>query len=53
MKRQTMGPVLGKFVHQLLGVVTLAYNLYLTRTIRRQKYISKEYKFKIKTSIKH
>ena len=32
MKRQNYGPRLGKLVFQLPGVVTLAYDLRLTRT---------------------
>ena len=53
MKRQTMGPVwvnwyinfprLGKLVHQLPGVVTLAYDLCLTRMIARWKDLSEDY----------
>ena len=35
MKRQIVGPVLGKLVHQFPGVVTLAYDLRLTRMIAR------------------
>ena len=40
-----MGLVLGKLVHQLPGVVTLAYDLRLTCTIPLQKDLFKEYKF--------
>jgi hypothetical protein len=35
MKRQDYGPRLGKLVHQLPGVVTLAYDLRLTHMIPR------------------
>lgn len=45
MKHQTMGLVLGKLVHQLLGVVTLAYNLRSTHTISCYKYLSEDYNF--------
>ena len=44
MKHQTVGPVSGKLVHQLLRVVTLAYDLRLMHTIPRWKYLSEEYK---------
>ena len=37
------GPRLGKLVHQLPGVVTLAYDLRLTRMIARWKDLSEEY----------
>jgi len=45
MKCQTMGPILGKLVHQLPKVVTLAYDLCLMHTVPRYKDISKEYTF--------
>ena len=50
MKRQTMGPVwvnwyprLGNLVHQLPGVVTLAYDLGFTRMIARWKDLFEDY----------
>ena len=39
------GPHFGKLVHQLPGVVTLAYDLCLMRTIARWKDLSKQYHF--------
>ena len=39
------GPRLGKLAHQLPGVVTLAYDLYLTRTIARYKDLSEHCHF--------
>ena len=45
MKRQIVGPVLGKLVHQLPGVVTLAPNLRLMHTIAHYKDISENYNF--------
>jgi hypothetical protein len=46
MKRQnSYGPHLGKLVHQLLGVVTFAYNLYFRRMIARWKGIIEEIHF--------
>ena len=38
-------PRLGKLVHQLFGVVTLAYDIRLTRTIARYKDLSENYHF--------
>ena len=43
-----MGLVLGKLVHQLPGVTTLAYDIRLMRTIPHQKDLSKDYNFGIK-----
>jgi hypothetical protein len=44
MKRQkSCGPRLGKLVHQLLGVVTFAYDLRFRRTIARWKGLSEDY----------
>jgi hypothetical protein len=44
MKRQkSYGPRLGKLVHQLLGVITFAYDLFFRHTIARWKGLSKEY----------
>jgi hypothetical protein len=46
MKRQkSCGPRLGKLVHQLLGVVTFAYDLRFRRVIARWKGIVKEIHF--------
>ena len=45
MKRQIVGPVLGKLVHQFPEVVTLAYDLRLTRRIARYKDLSEKYNF--------
>ena len=46
MKRQkSCGPHLGKLVHQLLGVVTFAYDLHFRRVIARLKGIIKEIHF--------
>jgi len=45
MKRQIVGPVLGKLVHQLPRVFTLAYDLRLMRTIASYKYLSEHYNF--------
>ena len=45
MKRQNCGPRLGKLVFQLPEDVTLAYDLILTSSIARYKYISEEYNF--------
>ena len=33
MKHQNYGPYLGKLVHQLFGVITLAYNICLMQMI--------------------
>ena len=46
MKRQkSSGPRLGKLVHQLLGVVTFAYDLRFRRVIARWKGIVEEIHF--------
>jgi hypothetical protein len=46
MKRQkSCGPRLGKLVHQLLGVVTFAYDLRFRRMIARWKGIIEEINF--------
>jgi hypothetical protein len=46
MKRQnSCGPRLGKLVHQLLGVVTFAYDLRFRRVIARWKGIIEEIHF--------
>jgi hypothetical protein len=46
MKRQkSCGPRLGKLVHQLLGVVTFAYDLRFRRMIARWKGIIEEIHF--------
>ena len=46
MKHQkSCGPRLGKLVHQLLGVVTFAYDLYFRRMIARWKRIVEEIHF--------
>jgi hypothetical protein len=46
MKRQkSCGPRLGKLVHQLLGVVTFAYDLRFRRVIARWKGIAEEIHF--------
>ena len=46
MKRQkSCGPRLGKLVHQLLEVVTFAYDLRFRRVIARWKGITKEIHF--------
>jgi hypothetical protein len=46
MKRQkSCGPRLGKLVHQLLGVVTFAYDLRFRRVISRWKGIIEEISF--------
>ena len=37
------GPRLGNLVHQLPGVVTLAYDLHFTRMIARWKDLSEDY----------
>jgi hypothetical protein len=41
-------PVLGSFVYQIPGGVTLAYDLRLGRTIDRWKDLSNEYKYRRK-----
>ena len=44
MKRQkSSGPCLGKLVHQLPGVITIAYSLCLGRMIARWKDLSEDY----------
>ena len=44
MKRQnSSGPCLGKLVHQLPGVITIAYGLRLGRMIARWKDLSEAY----------
>jgi hypothetical protein len=46
MKRQkSCGPRLGKLVHQLLGVVTFAYDLRFRHMIARWKGLSEDYTF--------
>jgi hypothetical protein len=46
MKRQkSCGPYLDKLVHQLLGVVTFAYDLHFRRVIARWKGIVEEIHF--------
>ena len=45
MKRQIVGLVLGKLVHQLPKVVTLAYDLCLMCTISCYKDLSENYNF--------
>ena len=43
MKRQkSCEPRSGKLVHQLLGIIIFAYNLYLERTIARWKGIEED-----------
>ncbi len=42
MNPQNYGPHLGKWVHQIPGVVTLVYDLRLMNPIPRYNYISKE-----------
>ena len=52
MKRQkSCGPCLGKLVHQLPGVITIAYNLRLGHTIARWKDLSEEYNSRAKIAI--
>jgi hypothetical protein len=41
--QKSCGPHLGKSVHQLLGVVTFAYNLCFRHMIAQWKYLSKDY----------
>jgi hypothetical protein len=41
-RQKSCGPHWGKLVHQLLGVITFAYDLYLGHTIARWKGIDKE-----------
>ena len=45
MKRQTLGHVLGKLLHQLPEVVTLAYDLRSTHKIPHWKDLSEDYNF--------
>ena len=52
MKRQnSCGPRLGKLVHQLPGVITIAYDLRLGHTITRWKDLSKDYNSPAKKAI--
>ena len=47
MKRQNYGPHLGKLIHQLLKVITLAYDLRFAIIIPRFKYLEEDAKNKL------
>jgi hypothetical protein len=52
MKRQkSSGPCLGKLVHQLPEVITIAYDLRLGRTIACWKYLSEAYNARDKIAL--
>ena len=47
MKRQNCGPHLGKFIHKILGVITLVYHLHLAIIIPRFEDLKEMAKMKL------